>query len=481
MEITFIEKTPLKELWANNREYSIRDNCRWNDPIDEYELVYYRHPLEHSYRANNRISRKARYNAPINMIYRTVDSLKHLASSFITPLDDEAEPTGIGVKEMSQLSTLNNNQFVNNYKNKITSYGINKLKTTFGETIKIRFDFIAYKKFLHWLKKYDKLFGKHVTKVTYKPYYVLRDSDFIINLGDYTFARIMTGTGIKNGLDTFEKFNHRIAELDVNIYVFGKNVKKACYDIEKLRERQECLTSYTVNVNTYGDRTNLEIYRDASSRRAKNSVFLNDHIKEELLEFVRKFFANKSIYDKRNLHYKTGILLYGEPGTGKSTIANMIASEFKCDMVIINMNSFKDLDTDSLTSTLNADDDTYVVLLEDIDCVIGNREDENEDLDNKKNVNKLLQFLDSNSSPNNVIFIATTNHIDKLDGAIVRDGRFDLIKEITNIDESTASKMCRSFGIKDQEVIKRIFKENNVDGRINPAKLQNLILKEIGA
>jgi hypothetical protein len=52
---------------------------------------------------------------------------------------------------------------------------------------------------------------------------------------------------------------------------------------------------------------------------------------------------------------------------------------------------------------------------------------------------------------------------------------------ITNIDELTAAKMCRSFGIKDDKVIKRIFKENSVDDRINPAKLQNLILKEIGA
>lgn len=480
MNIEVKEKSPLKHLWDNNRVYQIRDDCRWNDPIDD--LFFYRPPLDDSARDNRLkwLSYKARTNMPIHMRYMKPDSLKYL-SSCISSLDDEAQTT-IGGKEMAQLSTLSsNNQFINNYKNKLTNYSINKLKTTFGETIKIRFDQTTYRKFLCWLKKYDKLFYKHITKVTYKPYYVLRDSDFIINLGDYTFARVMTGTGIRNGLETIEKFNYHVAELDVNIYVFGKNVKRVCYDLEKLRERQKGLTSYTVNVNTYGDRTNLEIYRDVSSSRSKDSVFLNDHIKEELLGFVRKFFSNKSIYDKRNLHYKTGILLYGEPGTGKSTIANMIASEFNCDMVLINMNSFKEIDTDSLTSTLNADDDTYVVVLEDIDCVIGNREAENEDLDNKKNVNKLLQFLDSNSSPSNVIFVATTNHIEKLDGAILRDGRFDLMMNITNIDESTASKMCRSFGIKDEQVIKRIFKENNIDGRINPAKLQNLILKEIGA
>ena len=472
--IVLHEKIPLKYLRVHADP--IGGYCRWNDPIDEQ--TSYRAPLDQSYRANNGLSLKSRFNAPLFLRYKTTDSLKNLASAFS---DQETEETEIGEEEMIQLSTLNNNQIINGYKNKIANYGINKLKTTFGETIKMHFDVTTYRKFLCWLKKYDKYFYKHITKVTYKPYYILRDSDFIINLGDYTFARIMTGTGIKNELDSIEKFRYHIAELDVNIYVFGKNVKKACCSIERLREGQKGLISYIVNVNKLNERSNIEIYRDVSASRSKESVFLNDHIKEELLSFVHKFFSNKSIYDKRNLHYKTGILLYGEPGTGKSTIANMIATESNCNMVLINMNSFKDLDTDSLTSTLNADDETYIVVLEDIDCVIGNRDYENEDLENKKNVNKLLQFLDSNSSPNNVIFVATTNHIEKLDQAILRDGRFDLMLNITNIDEPTAAKMCRSFGIKDDKVIKRIFKENSVDGRINPAKLQNLILKEIGA
>jgi SpoVK/Ycf46/Vps4 family AAA+-type ATPase len=143
------------------------------------------------------------------------------------------------------------------------------------------------------------------------------------------------------------------------------------------------------------------------------------------------------------------------------------------------MSEFSKINTDFLATTINADDKFYIVVLEDIDCVIGDRQDENDDLENKKNVNKLLQFLDSTSSPTNVVFVATTNHVDKLDDAIKRDGRFDLIVNIGNINKECAYKMCESFGIKDRTKIESILDGQMTDNKINPAKLQNLILQNI--
>ena len=153
-------------------------------------------------------------------------------------------------------------------------------------------------------------------------------------------------------------------------------------------------------------------------RGEDGNKIISVRIKEDILKHIDKFLANREMYMKRNLPYKTGVLLEGPPGTGKSSIANMIATEYNCDMVLINMSEFSKINTDFLATTINADDKFYVVVLEDIDCVIGDRQDENDDLENKKNVNKLLQFLDSTSSPTNVVFVATTNHVEKLDDAI---------------------------------------------------------------
>ena len=102
--------------------------------------------------------------------------------------------------------------------------------------------------------------------------------------------------------------------------------------------------------------------------------------------------------------------------------------------------------------------------------------DRKDDLDDKTRniINKMLQFLDSSSSPNDVIFIATTNDISKLDSAILREGRFDIKVEVGNINNKASTEMLESFNIPEEdinEILKEMPKDEN--GNINPAALQN--------
>ena len=73
------------------------------------------------------------------------------------------------------------------------------------------------------------------------------------------------------------------------------------------------------------------------------------------------------------------------------------------------MGSFDRLDLNTLTSCINCDTSKFIILLEDIDCLYNlDRNSDGIDKDDKKVINKMLQFLDSNNSPRDVIFIATT-------------------------------------------------------------------------
>ncbi len=375
---------------------------------------------------------------------------------------------------------MNKNEIKNLAEKKITDYILTKIKNHFGITIDLKFTDKQYIKFLTWLKKYDKNFRYHVVsrKVGSKNIYTLGDVDFIVKIGKETFARVMTQTAIKNQLTDIDVFTGKMIDSNqVKMYIFGKETFKVTKLLNAIQEELMDIGCFKVSANK-SENSVPDIYFDTLIGRSKDSVFLNDNIKEKILNHINKFFNNKKIYEKRNLNYKTGILLYGEPGTGKSTIANMIATEYNIDMVLINMSEFINLNIEYITTTINADDNAYVVVLEDIDCVIGDRESEEQDLENKKNVNKLLQFLDSTSSPSNVIFVATTNHIEKLDDAIKRAGRFDLIMNITDIDTKAAEDMCKSFGMKHEDTVE-LLKNNMVNGKINPAKLQNLILQKI--
>jgi chaperone BCS1 len=57
----------------------------------------------------------------------------------------------------------------------------------------------------------------------------------------------------------------------------------------------------------------------------------------------------------------------------------------------------------------------------------------------------LLNAIDGICSTEDRILIATTNHLDKLDPALIRPGRFELILKIDNLDDETAKKMFAKF------------------------------------
>lgn len=91
-------------------------------------------------------------------------------------------------------------------------------------------------------------------------------------------------------------------------------------------------------------------------------------------------------------------------------------------------------------------------------------------------MNNLFQFLDGVSSPSNSIIIATTNYYDKLDPALIRDGRFDIKEEITEFDYDNAVELCKIFKLSDDKTRAIL---DNEQLPINPAYLQNKILKNL--
>ena len=140
-----------------------------------------------------------------------------------------------------------------------------------------------------------------------------------------------------------------------------------------------------------------------------------------------------------------------------------------------------------ITGMINAEtEEQYIVLFEDIDTLYLNRtkttEDGEEEADSKAKdfqgiINGLLQFLDSNSSPNNVIFIATTNHVERLDEALIRDGRFDLKVEIKALEEKDIPRFMKvlDYNGSAKEIVEE-YGTPNKDGLYNQSKLQNIII-----
>jgi len=212
-------------------------------------------------------------------------------------------------------------------------------------------------------------------------------------------------------------------------------------------------------------------------KRSLDSVILKGNNKEKILNHITSFKDKKETYVKNGIPYKTGIALHGPPGTGKSSIIKAIASDLNRDLYIININEVSD---SGLKNLLSSVDPQSIIAIEDIDSVNSalNRNDDKPSKNkgsiefNKLSLTGLLNVLDGISSPSDIITIITTNHIDKLDPALLRPGRVDLSIELSEItDVEIKSYIARFFPKNDTSMYK--FKD------IIPCQLQNKVLQFI--
>jgi chaperone BCS1 len=276
---------------------------------------------------------------------------------------------------------------------------------------------------------------------------------------------------------------------DIYIYIFGKKMLRESRQLDKFIDKyytNDDLGFYNVSA-IYDDRNSSDATNDLYITYQKlqlrdiSTLFFSHKEKELVCNHIDRFNANKDFYMKRQILYKTGILLYGEPGTGKSSFVKSLATKYRRSIVNINMADFAKLNIDSLTASINIDEyEKYIILLEDIDTLFLNRDQKDVEREDMTVINKLLQFLDSNSSPTNVIFIATTNHIDRLDSALLREGRFDLKVKVDGLSEPEARRFCDSFGLNksDTDEIIRELLPYSTDV-INQSKLQAYALAKI--
>ncbi|KAK2661444.1 hypothetical protein Ddye_000018 [Dipteronia dyeriana] len=152
--------------------------------------------------------------------------------------------------------------------------------------------------------------------------------------------------------------------------------------------------------------------------------------KEEIMNDLKKFSEAKEYYAKIGKSWKRGYLLFGPPGTGKSTMIAAMANFLNYDVYDIELTIVKS--NRELKSLLINTSSKSLIVVEDIDCSLnltGQRQSksDSEYKSSEVTLSGLLNFVDGlwSASAGERIVVFTTNHVDKLDPALIRSGRMD--------------------------------------------------------
>jgi chaperone BCS1 len=172
------------------------------------------------------------------------------------------------------------------------------------------------------------------------------------------------------------------------------------------------------------------------------SVILEEGLFEEIYQDMLEFKKAQDWYDSMGIPYRRGYLFHGDPGNGKTSFAITLAGKLRSDLGTINISNLSD--DQRLIEAFHQADDRSIILLEDIDACFSK---ERKPSDDNKGVtfSGLLNAIDGVLSKPGRIVIMTTNHIERLDPALIRPGRADVHIEIKNPSHAQIEKMIRRF------------------------------------
>ncbi|KAI9661005.1 MAG: hypothetical protein M1821_009332 [Bathelium mastoideum] len=222
-------------------------------------------------------------------------------------------------------------------------------------------------------------------------------------------------------------------------------------------------------------------------KRPIDSVVLEKGLKERMIDDIKAFLSARTWYLDRGIPYRRGYLLYGPPGTGKSSFIQALAGELDFNIGILNL-SERGLTDDRLNHLLTNIPPRTIVLLEDADAAFTNRAKAQEDGFKSMSVtfSGLLNALDGVASAEERVIFLTTNHVSRLDSALIRPGRVDMAVRLGEADAYQIEQLWdRFYGeFDDGTQGKHRFMEKmyrlGLIGQTSAAQLQGLFLYNRG-
>ncbi|KAI0525111.1 hypothetical protein KFK09_004502 [Dendrobium nobile] len=200
--------------------------------------------------------------------------------------------------------------------------------------------------------------------------------------------------------------------------------------LEKAKEIKAADRRLKLYMNEYESWSPIDLQHPATFE----TLAMEADLKKTILEDLARFVKRKEYYKKIGKAWKRGYLLFGPPGTGKSSLIAAMANYLRFDIYDLDLKEVRM--NSGLKRLLVGMTNKSLLVIEDIDCSVDlkNRDEDKENQSNNKfhddeiSLSGLLNFIDGlwSTSGEERIIVFTTNYKEKLDPALLRPGRMDM-------------------------------------------------------
>ncbi len=251
--------------------------------------------------------------------------------------------------------------------------------------------------------------------------------------------------GIPIWLDISEKYltagwNSKEEILTITVFRFQKNkLFQVFSDAETVKLDKRKNIDIFINQGAY-----FRLLNRINRSKYDSGIYLEETIRDQLDTLIKEFDTGKRC--------KPGVLLYGPPGNGKTSIIRSIACKYDYNIYVPIIRP--DMTNDQIVN-LFADipmDEKAVIILEDFDNWFCNRYPENKDA--KYSFDVFLNILDGLyiNLDNKIVFI-TANNIWRIDKALKnRPSRIDFVLNIDNPKYETRRKILSGYDLPQQDI-----------------------------
>jgi hypothetical protein len=367
--------------------------------------------------------------------------------------------SGMNAYTMSgMISTMPINNISNNQELKLSSCRIDNTRT-----------YSAFYYFEQHKKIFDEEFDKIIKTLKVDKKEIIVNTNIIMDLEIHTDKSITNSISLWNKYLYDEIINpyldkqHKINE--VNVYTLkleesNEEIEESNPEYDEYIAKKDIFGTISKDSDTDADilikvglhiippktiKKNIKSYKVIANKEGNvskrlDTLYLRKQDSKKLKAILKNYQERTDIYEDLCINKKLGIMLHGDPGTGKSSTIIAIATHLNYDIYYISMNGIATNEQLKMIFDFVSKNCSKkgMMVFEDIDAqtnVVHARVNEsNNKKDDDLDLAFFLNLLDGTIAHQEMVYCITTNHLERLDPALYRKGRINVMIHLKKCD-----------------------------------------------